>query len=279
MESELILIPREKSPLPEKNSLQRRIEPTTLHQAGQRAQHTTNQPNPLPTSPTHYQPDQPTTNQSNPLPTSPTHYQTVQPTTNQPNTLPTSPTHYQPDQHTTNQPDPLPTSPTHYQPAQHTTNQTNPLPTSSTHYQPAQHTTNQPNTLPTRPTHYQPAQHTTNQPNTLPTSPTHYQPAQLTTNELFLSTTALEASACYYLKRTLSVRRGVSDMRSSFLTASLVCVSADKLTKPQTTSFSPAQNIPRDVSQYGCMVLIWSLSCGARQKTCTGRLVLWHQPE
>ena len=28
----------------------------------------------------------------------------------------------------------------------------------------------------------------------------------------------------------------------------LPCVSADKLTKPQTTSFSPAQNMPRDVS-------------------------------
>ena len=42
MESEPRLTPREKSPLPEKN-LKRRIEPTTLHQAGQRAQHTTNE--------------------------------------------------------------------------------------------------------------------------------------------------------------------------------------------------------------------------------------------
>ena len=37
-----MLTPREKSPLPEKIS-QVRIEPTTLHNAGQRAQHTTNE--------------------------------------------------------------------------------------------------------------------------------------------------------------------------------------------------------------------------------------------
>ena len=43
MESEPMLTQREKSSLPEKNSHQRRIEPTTLHQAGQRAQHTTNE--------------------------------------------------------------------------------------------------------------------------------------------------------------------------------------------------------------------------------------------
>ena len=41
MESESMFTPREKFPLPE-NSHQRSIEPTTLHQAGQRAQHTTN---------------------------------------------------------------------------------------------------------------------------------------------------------------------------------------------------------------------------------------------
>ena len=39
-------------------------------------------------------------------------------------------------------------------------------------------------------------------------------------------------------------------------------VSADKLTKPQTTSFSPAQYIPRDVSQHGHRMLIWWPSCG-----------------
>ena len=55
-------------------------------------------------------------------------------------------------------------------------------------------------------------------------------------------------------------------------------VSADKPTKPQTTFFSPAQNMPRDVSYHGCRMLIWRPSCGARQKTSTGRLVLWHQP-
>ena len=38
VESEAMLTPREKSPLPEKSPL-RRMEPTTLHQAGQRAQH------------------------------------------------------------------------------------------------------------------------------------------------------------------------------------------------------------------------------------------------
>ena len=44
MESEHMLTPREKSPLSEKNSPQRRrIEPTTQCQAGQRAQHTTNE--------------------------------------------------------------------------------------------------------------------------------------------------------------------------------------------------------------------------------------------
>ena len=42
MESEPMLTPQEKSPLPE-NSPQRRFEPTTLHQAGQRAQHITNE--------------------------------------------------------------------------------------------------------------------------------------------------------------------------------------------------------------------------------------------
>ena len=41
MESEAVLTPREKSPLPEK-FLQRRIEPMTLHQAGQQAQLATN---------------------------------------------------------------------------------------------------------------------------------------------------------------------------------------------------------------------------------------------
>ena len=43
MESEPMLTPREQSPLREKKSPQRRKEPTTLHQAGQRAQHTTNE--------------------------------------------------------------------------------------------------------------------------------------------------------------------------------------------------------------------------------------------
>ena len=38
MESEPVIIPREKSPLPE---AQRRIEPVMLHHAGQQAQHTT----------------------------------------------------------------------------------------------------------------------------------------------------------------------------------------------------------------------------------------------
>ena len=54
-------------------------------------------------------------------------------------------------------------------------------------------------------------------------------------------------------------------------------VSADKLTKPETTSFSPTQNMPRDISYRGHRVLIWQPSCGARQKTSTGQLVLWHQ--
>ena len=43
MESELMLSPREKSPLSKKKSPQRRIEPTILHLAGQWAQHTTNE--------------------------------------------------------------------------------------------------------------------------------------------------------------------------------------------------------------------------------------------
>ena len=43
METEPMLTPEDKSPLPEKNSPQRRIEPSTLHQAGQRAQHTINE--------------------------------------------------------------------------------------------------------------------------------------------------------------------------------------------------------------------------------------------
>ena len=38
-----MLTPREKSPLPEKILLSGGIEPTTLHQAGLQAQHTTNQ--------------------------------------------------------------------------------------------------------------------------------------------------------------------------------------------------------------------------------------------
>ena len=53
----------------------------------------------------------------------------------------------------------------------------------------------------------------------------------------------------------------------------LPCVSAVKLTKPQTTSFSLDQNMPTDVSNHGRMALIWRPSCGARQKTSTGRLV------
>ena len=59
----------------------------------------------------------------------------------------------------------------------------------------------------------------------------------------------------------------------------LPCVSTNKLTKPKTTSFSPAQNVPRDISLHGRIVLIWWPSCGARQKTYAGRLVLWHQPD
>ena len=44
IESEAMLTPRQKIPSTgEKKSPQRRIEPTTLHQAGQRAQHTTNE--------------------------------------------------------------------------------------------------------------------------------------------------------------------------------------------------------------------------------------------
>ena len=43
MESEPMLTPRDKSLLPEKKSPQTRIEPTTLHQAGQGAQHSTNE--------------------------------------------------------------------------------------------------------------------------------------------------------------------------------------------------------------------------------------------
>ena len=43
MESEPMLTPREKSPH-WKNSPQRRIEPSTPHQVGQQAQHTTNKP-------------------------------------------------------------------------------------------------------------------------------------------------------------------------------------------------------------------------------------------
>ena len=43
MESAPTLTPRGKSPLPEKNSPHRRIEPMTLHQAGQRTQHITNE--------------------------------------------------------------------------------------------------------------------------------------------------------------------------------------------------------------------------------------------
>ena len=49
MESEPMLTPREKSPLPEKKKLsQRRIEPTTLHHAGRWAQHTTDRAIPAP---------------------------------------------------------------------------------------------------------------------------------------------------------------------------------------------------------------------------------------
>ena len=43
MESEPMLTSKQKSPLPERNSPQGSMEPTTLHQAGQRAQHTTNE--------------------------------------------------------------------------------------------------------------------------------------------------------------------------------------------------------------------------------------------
>ena len=43
MDSEPMLTPREKSSLTKQKSPQRKIEPTTLHQAGQRAQHTTNE--------------------------------------------------------------------------------------------------------------------------------------------------------------------------------------------------------------------------------------------
>ena len=43
MKSEPLLTPMEKSPTSEKKSPQRRIEPSTLHQAGQRVQHTNNE--------------------------------------------------------------------------------------------------------------------------------------------------------------------------------------------------------------------------------------------
>ena len=166
MELEPMLTPREKSPLPEK-SLQRRTEPTTLHQAGHRAQHTTikqdTEPNTLPSSRT----------------PSPTHYHQAghraQYTTI--NTLPSSKT----------------ASPTHYHQAGHRAQHTTIKKDS------------QPNTLPSRrtasPTHYHQAghraQHTTikqdNKPNTLPSSrtpsPTHYHQAghraRHTTSDLF----------------------------------------------------------------------------------------------
>ena len=127
MESKHMLTPRKKK-LYRKTISQRRMEPTTLHQAGQPAQHTTNQlfrpPPNRTTSPTHYQP----------AISAPTKQD------NQPNTLPTS---YfgphqtgQPAQHTTNQlfrpPPNRTTSPTHYQPAIPA-----PRTASLTHYQPA----------------------------------------------------------------------------------------------------------------------------------------------
>ena len=47
MESEPMLTPREKSPLPE---AQRRIEPMMLHRTGQQAQHTTDGAIPAPSA-------------------------------------------------------------------------------------------------------------------------------------------------------------------------------------------------------------------------------------
>ena len=75
-----MLPPREKNPSSRKNSPQRRMEPTTLHQAGQRAQHTTNEL---------FRP--PATHQSNllPVPTVTSVTSVLQST--QPPTNPTSP--------------------------------------------------------------------------------------------------------------------------------------------------------------------------------------------
>ena len=55
IESESMLTPRENS-LCRKNSPQRRIEPMMLHQAGQRAQHTTNELFQPPKSPSYFDP-------------------------------------------------------------------------------------------------------------------------------------------------------------------------------------------------------------------------------
>ena len=157
-----MLTPR-KNTLYWKNFPQRRIKPTMLHQAGQRAQLTTKPAIPAPrtASPTHYQPAIPAPIKQD----------------SQPNTLPTSYSgpHQagQPAQHTTKQlfrpPSSRTASPTHYQPAI-------PAPIKQD---------SQPNTLPTSYSgpHQagQPAQHTTNQlfrpPSSRTASPTHYQPA------------------------------------------------------------------------------------------------------
>ena len=195
------------------------------HQAGQPAQHTTNQlfqpPSSRTASPTHYhpagQPAQHTTNWAIPAPIK---------QDSQPNTLPSSYSgpHQagQPAQHTTNQlfqpPSSRTASPTHYQPAIPAPikqdSQPNTLPTSYSgpHQagQPAQHTTNQlfqpPSSRTASPTHYQPAIPAPikqdSQPNTLPTSYSgpHQagQPAQHTTNQLIRPPSSRTASPTHY---------------------------------------------------------------------------------
>ena len=61
------------------------------------------------------------------------------------------------------------------------------------------------------------------------------------------------------------VVRGGGVEGGEFLT--IFCVNAGKLTKPQTTFFSTAQNMPKDVEH--TIWLIWKPSCGAQQRIST----------
>ena len=148
MESEPMITPREKSPLPEKFSSE---EDGTHDAASSRT-----------ASPTHYQRCVKQDSEPNTLPTLRQAGQRAQHTTNAASSRTASQTHYQRCVKQDSEPNTLPTLRQAGQRAQHTTNAASSRTASQTHYQRCVKQDSEPNTLPTLRQAGQRAKHTTN---------------------------------------------------------------------------------------------------------------------